>query len=545
MSKTGAGVFRICLCAATLLAFGRAAEANVRIASAATHNMTCSKGLCTPDAKKAVLNVDDLASMLAAGDVRVISDQRALDIDVDAALSWTSPHRLTLDAWRSIAFNQSVNLDADGALTLTTNHGGTGGDFAFAETGKAHIAFAKLQSSLIINGNSYVLAGTLQDLAADMGNDLNGFYALAGSYDASADGTYTVSALPDFAGTFEGLGNAVSNYSLQLAGGNTAGGLFQCACPSSTVRDVDLVNVTIRGNSGADDVGALAGIAYGTVQGISASGSVGGDAKDGANDSAGGLLGLSHGLVVHSRSRVKVRGAQVAGGLVGILQPSGAPAATISYSSAGGDVSGVGAAGGLVGLMDQSFGNEEIDHSYAAGNVTGSGGAYVGGLVGTGKGTIVRSFATGTVSARRCAACGGLAGSSGGSITDSYATGALNVGNCDACGGLLGDNSGTVATSYATGSLLESSGTYLGGLIGADAAPAGSLSNTYWDTTTSGITDPAQGAGNISNDQGIAGLTTAELQAGLPAGFSPSVWGENSTINNGLPYLLALPPNPR
>jgi hypothetical protein len=61
--------------------------------------------------------------------------------------------------------------------------------------------------------------------------------------------------------------------------------------------------------------------------------------------------------------------------------------------------------------------------------------------------------------------------------------------------------------------------------------------------TTSGITNPSQGAGNVSNQPHITGLTTAQFQAGLPTGFDPTTWGEDPSINGGLPYLLALPPS--
>ena len=41
---------------------------------------------------------------------------------------------------------------------------------------------------------------------------------------------------------------------------------------------------------------------------------------------------------------------------------------------------------------------------------------------------------------------------------------------------------------------------------------------------------------------GITGLTTAQLQSGLPAGFDPSIWAESPNINGGLPYLITNPP---
>ena len=76
----------------------------------------------------------------------------------------------------------------------------------------------------------------------------------------------------------------------------------------------------------------------------------------------------------------------------------------------------------------------------------------------------------------------------------------------------------------------------------ASGSNGGSVTNDYWDLDTSGITDPSQGAGNIPNDPGITGLTTQQLQSGLPAGLDPAVWAEDPNINNGLPYLINNPP---
>jgi hypothetical protein len=44
------------------------------------------------------------------------------------------------------------------------------------------------------------------------------------------------------------------------------------------------------------------------------------------------------------------------------------------------------------------------------------------------------------------------------------------------------------------------------------------------------------------NGTGVTGNTTAQLQAGLPAGFDPKIWAEDRKINHGLPYLIANPP---
>ena len=84
---------------------------------------------------------------------------------------------------------------------------------------------------------------------------------------------------------------------------------------------------------------------------------------------------------------------------------------------------------------------------------------------------------------------------------------------------------------------------YRGGLIGYDYVSPGDLSSTYWDTTTSGITNASQGAGFPANDPGIKAKTTTQLKSALPNGFSSAIWGESAPINGGLPYLLSLPPS--
>jgi hypothetical protein len=175
----------------------------------------------------------------------------------------------------------------------------------------------------------------------------------------------------------------------------------------------------------------------------------------------------------------------------------------------------------LVGINDNAG---EISNSFATGAVKGvgnkkSGGILVGGLVEKNNGTIENSYATGNVSA--------------GSPKNN---GEVSV------GGLVSINDGVIGSSYSTGAVKGGTGALLGGLIGDDEAPPGSLADTYWDTETSGITNLGQGAGNIANDPGITGLTTAQFQSGLPAGFDPAVWAENPKINDGFPYLLANPP---
>jgi hypothetical protein len=177
--------------------------------------------------------------------------------------------------------------------------------------------------------------------------------------------------------------------------------------------------------------------------------------------------------------------------------------------------------------------------SSASGRLSGR--SLIGGLVGqvglaSGIEVVTDSFATGTMGAPACDGCGGLVGSNTGSIGNSYATGALTFTTCSACGGLVGTNSGKITAAYSTGAVVASGG-FIGGLIGQDSGAAGNLANTYWDFDTSGISDPAKGAGNVNNDSGITGLSDTQLKSALPPGFDEHVWKQ--AVNGGYPYLVA------
>ena len=94
-----------------------------------------------------MLNVNDLAGMLATGDLKITTGNGALDIHVKAPFSWANTSRLTLDAMRAITVEKAVVVAGTGALTLTTNDGGTGGDYWFPKGGS--VTFWDLNSSLV------------------------------------------------------------------------------------------------------------------------------------------------------------------------------------------------------------------------------------------------------------------------------------------------------------------------------------------------------------------------------------------------------------
>jgi hypothetical protein len=524
------------------------ANAALVISQGATSSVTCAAGACVATAPNAVLNVKDLKKLLKQADLTVASGAAAMDIRVSAKFDWARPHRLTLDSFRSIQFTEAVTSQGSGGMTLTTNDGGSGGDLTFSGQGK--VAFWDTANSLVINGAAYTLVNNLAGLAAQVTANPSGRYALAVTYDASMDGTYASAPVNMvFTGTFEGLGHVVDKLTINAPTKSNIG-LFAEIGSDGSARDLKLTNVDIRNGAGGEKhghgvLGGLAGVNAGAIAHVSASGAVHASGK-GAR--AGGLVGINQGTIEYSSAAVTVSAGSNpdAGGLVGWNMNS------IVASSASGNVS-VGTAflhgtgGGLVGLNGGS-----IALSHATGNVEGNGGwnggvhfpyEDLGGLVGNG-GNISQSFATGNVTGDAYTHTGGLVGYNSSVhdlATDSYALGAVHCeGDCDT-GGLYGGSAHRIATSYSTGAVTGGGGAGKGGFIGRDFS-SGNLAEDYWDLDTSGVSDPAHGAGNIANDPGIAGLTDAELKSGLPAGFDPGVWGQNAAINDGYPYLLANPP---
>ena len=244
----------------------------------------------------------------------------------------------------------------------------------------------------------------------------------------------------------------------------------------------------------------------------------------GSGGSVGGLVGSGSGSVSGSYATGAVTGS---GGSVGGLVGSGSRSVTVRDSYATGAVTG---SGGSVGGLVGSGSRFTVRDSYATGAVTGSGGN-VGGLVGSGS-----SSPSGTATPRALCRGGDTADRRRRpgrlrlpdppigyvTIRDSYATGTVS-------GGDSGDRSlvgsgrlhqwgyatGAVTGTFRVGGLIGRGGIHLvqlcrresfgqrctvGGLIGDNT---GTVTDSYWDTVTSGQ----------SHSDGGQGKTTSELQS--------------------------------
>jgi hypothetical protein len=469
------------------------AQAAVTISTAATSNMNCVSGVCTPTAKDAVLNVNDLTTMLATGNVQVNTGSGKLaahvrDIRISDGFSWASTNSLTLSAFESVTFDKAVSVAGSAPVSLVTNNGGTGGTLSFGPKGS--LSFLSPSNSLTIDGQTYTLANSVGSLAADIAGNPSGFYALSASYDAGPDGIYGASPIPTtFTGTFNGLGNSISHLSISGSASDMDIALFAYVDTTGVINSLRVTSANIRVKKNSD-AAVVAAISYGTVFNTFSSGKVrGATGNTGLNSLFAGLVGGNAGTILDDASSAIV-------------------------TAEGQGTSAFAEAGGLVG--------------YSAG-------------------TVAESYATGTATVAgtgNAATAGGLIGNDNGLVENCYAEGAATIGNSGEVGGLAGENDLTIETSYSTGAATGGPRTDVGGSLGYDGSQVdgGSVSDIYWDTTTSGITNLSQGAGNIANDPGITGETSAQLQAGLPAGFDPTIWAESPSINNGFPYLINNPP---
>jgi len=486
--------------------FIETSAAHVEVANSAKVTTAASSGLygtwlIDPDGFTIAASGGDmtgiaLSTALGLGDVVIDSTQGSGNdgnVNVNDAVTW-SAHLLTLNATNDVNINavmtasNTASLDLEpgsGNVNVGMNASGFTGQVNFPGRSGTYLA-DNVTPILTINGNAFTVISslgaaadattapvttTLQGMAATA--NLSGYYALGSDISASTTSSWNSGAgftpvgdnANNFTGTLDGLGHTVSNLVINRHATDNVG-LFGVAGTGSVIRNVGLVGGSVSGNN---NVGGLVGYNSGTVSNSYTTSSVSG------NYYVGGLAGENYGTSSNSYTTGNVSGNYYVGGLAGENK------GTSSNSFVTGSVSGTGYyIGGLVGYNNYGA----ISNSYAmGGSVTGS--RSVGGLVGyNNNGTVNTSYAMDSVS------------------------GIYFV------GGLVGYNygSGTVDSSYAAGSVSGTSS--VGGLVGHNTPlSAISVTNSFWDTTTSGrITTEGGGRGMSTADmQNLANFTSATL----------------------------------
>jgi hypothetical protein len=294
--------------AAVALGLGcTAVQADVLISDKPTRHISCEAGMCTANNSNANLNVSELATMLSSGDVTVTTGGYFVNIEFRNALSWTSARKLTLSA-NGIVVKSPITVAGQGGVNVQTDDRNL--DLAFLRKGR--MIFWDLGSNLIINGDKYTLVSNIAGLQSAIAENPSGHFALASNYDASSDGTYAASPIPQqFTGIFDGLGNTISHFTLVSSAPKQNTGLFAWA--AGKLYDLGLPQADVTGGDGSyANIGAVAGIGSGDR--VWATGTV----KGGASAAVGGLYGSGGGTENHFRGKVTGGDNSMVGGIAGL-----------------------------------------------------------------------------------------------------------------------------------------------------------------------------------------------------------------------------------
>ncbi len=316
--------------------------------------------------------------------------------------------------------------------------------------------------------NPYRIANSAdwEELTASSG-DWGDYFELTNNIDLGgvADLQPVADYVTPFTGVFDGRGFTISNAVMNFPGTNYIG-LFG-DISGGVIKNINVDSSDIVGKT---HVGLLAGRVYeGEIINCHTSGSVAGTWSD-----IGGLAGSNNGMVRYCSSQA-------------VLDNTGRGSYRI---------------GGLIGSNDG-----DIEYCYALGNVTGPSSA-VGGLVGSNgdSGSIRYSFAAGTVVSGSSDA-GGLAGSNNAYIGNCYALGDV-YGGRDRTGGLVGWNreSACIVEYCCSVGAVSGERYYVGGLVGDND---GTVTGSFWDKDTSGMTTSAGGLAKTTAQMKQAATFTA------------------------------------
>lgn len=155
-------------------------------------------------------------------------------------------------------------------------------------------------------------------------------------------------------------------------------------------------------------------------------------------------------------------------------------------------------------------------------------GGYAGGLASESAGTIFSCYTTGSIAGNE-ATIGGLLGHNSGMVVNSYSSCSVAgdpVNRSRYMGGLIGFNSGSVENCYARGPVSDDAESGDGGLIGRGRGP---VSNSVWDTETSGL----------PRGDGGTGLTSLQLQD--QGTYLDMGWDFLGETENGLSEIWTIP----
>jgi filamentous hemagglutinin family protein len=305
-----------------------------------------------------VMTQSQVEAQLALSNLTIATSNSAVhsgqsgNIFLNAGVTWATNSALELRAANDIHINAAINAP-NGALTLNAGH-------AVGATAAVNVATFTLQNGAWVQETANLPSFSAQDFRIVGGSflrvlggdgssgspyqiaDVYGLqgigsnatllaenYVLASNIDASGTVTWNAgsgfapigtSSAP-FTGRFNGQGNTISNLFINRPTTTSAGdttGLFGYVGSVGVIQNIGL---TGGGVTGENDVAALVGTNYGSIQNSYATGPV-----IGWSD-VGGLVGYNAGVVSGSHAAGAVTGSSNFGGVVGLNSGS----VTLSY----------------------------------------------------------------------------------------------------------------------------------------------------------------------------------------------------------------------
>ena len=359
--------------------------------------------------------------------------------------------------------------------------------------------------------------GELEKIGNDPSFPLNGKYYLTADIDLSETEWIPVGAnsvnsdINPFTGTFDGQGYVIS--SLAVTGAYEYAGLFAYTDGAA------IINLGLEG--------ANVSIVYNYTD---------------ADVYAGGICGYNDGSVSNCYNTGDVSAAASSDSFV--------------FS------------GGICGYSGVS-----VSNCYNTGQVSAAASsdsfAFIGGICGHNDGGVTNCFNKGYVSGScdNYADSGGICGVNYGSVSSSYNTGAVSTFTSDNyadAGGICGFNlsSGVIGNCYNRGNVSASAIASSAFAAGISAINSGGSVNNCYNTGAASVADPSGYTGgicalnpgggainncyclNLYNSTWGAQLTSTQMKN--PANYtgfdSDTVWENDPAINDGYPYLTAIPP---
>jgi hypothetical protein len=284
-----------------------------------------------------VFNDKDLSKALESSNVIVTTGGAGSpgfqvgDITVEhgAHVAWSAATTLTLSAYHDVILQTGSRIENDGKgnLVLRADNSGTGsgtvslvaGSVNFSDSaGTVSIFFnpsvnpagSGLNSTSYVNPaedysqfvggklTAYMLVNTAYDLQ-NVHNNPGGTYALGRDIKNVNNSIANFSPIPNFTGLFDGQNLTVSNVTINAPSDSKSVGLFDTIGRTGTVRNLNLIDVTVNGLN-SQFVGTLAGTNAGTVSNVSVTGTM----LVGSGSTWGVLVGQNLGTISNSSAAV-------------------------------------------------------------------------------------------------------------------------------------------------------------------------------------------------------------------------------------------------